>query len=75
MHDQADRDWATEWLSSVANGSATMSQRKLTTVEKHGGLNVVKTVAQELGVHVVQLEDDKGDQLLAASVHPFKVIC
>ncbi len=70
-----DQACATDWRSWVADGSNTMSQRQLTSVEEHGGLDAVKTVAETMGVHLVLLEDDKGDQLVAASAHPFKVIC
>ena len=53
-----------------------MSQRKLTSVEQCGdGLEAVKTAAKEKGVHLLLLEDDKGDELVAASLKPFKVVC
>ena len=68
--------WATEWLDSVADGSNTMSQRKLTSVlARGGGIEAVKTLAQQKGVHLVLLEDDKGNELVAASTKPFKVLC
>ncbi len=68
--------WAAEWLDAVACGAATMSQRKLSSVERRGGgLDVVKALAAERGVHLVLLTDDKGNELLAASQHPFQVIC
>lgn len=67
--------WAAEWLDSVADGSNTMSQRKLTTVEKHGGIEAVKAIAKQKGVHLLLLEDDKGNELVAASTKPFKVVC
>ena len=69
-------DWTEKWIASVASGANTMSQRKLTSVEKHGGgLNNVKKIALKNGVHLVLLEDDKGNQLVAASQKPFKTIC
>ena len=67
--------WAEDWLNGVADGAYTMSQRKLSSVEKRGGLEAVKTLAEERGVHLLLLEDDKGDMLLAASNKPFEVIC
>lgn len=68
--------WATDWLASVADGSNTMSQRKLTSIEKYaGGLDAVRAVAQAKGVHLVLLTDDQGNELVAASTHPFRVIC
>ena len=64
------------WLDSVASGQATMSQRKLATVEKRlGGLDAVRKQARKRGVHLLLLEDDKGEKLIAASQKPFKVIC
>ena len=68
--------WAAEWLAGVAGGANTMSQRKLPAGENHGGgLDAIRAVAREKGVHLVLLTDDKGDELVAASTHPFKVIC
>ena len=68
--------WATAWLNTVAGGLNTMSQRKLTSIEKHeGGLDTVKSVAEKLGVHLLLVEDDEGNEIVAASKKPFKVIC
>ena len=73
--DEAIR-WTAEWLDAVAAGESTMSQRKLSSIEKRGGgLEVVKAAAKEKGVHLLLLEDDKGDELVAASTKPFKVVC
>ncbi len=53
-----------------------MSQRKLSSVERRGGgLKAVKTIALRKGVHLLLLEDDEGDKLVAASTKPFKVVC
>ena len=68
--------WASEWLDGVADGTYTMSQRKLSSVdEKGGGIEVVRRVAEAKSVHLLILEDDKGDVLVAASVKPFTVVC
>lgn len=68
--------WATDWLSAVASGSLTMSQRKLSSVESRGGgLDAVVAVAREQGVHLALLIDDKGQELVAASTHPIRVLC
>jgi len=68
--------WAAEWLDGVADGSYTMSQRKRSSVEaRGGGLEAVKALARERGVHLLLLEDDKGDELVAASTKPFEVVC
>ncbi len=73
--DQTTVQWAADWLDRVADGSNTMSQRKLSSVEAHGGLEAVRTLAEQEGVHLLLLEDDKGNELVAASTKPFKVIC
>lgn len=68
--------WTEKWLAAVADGSLTMSQRKLSAVEqKGGGLARVRAAARKHRVHLVLLEDDHGEQLLAASLKPFRVIC
>ena len=73
--DEAAR-WTAEWLDAVVAGESTMSQRKLTSIKKRGGgLEVVKAAAKEKGVHLLLLEDDKGNALVAASTKPFKVVC
>ncbi len=72
---QTAAQWAADWLDHVADGSNTMSQRKLSSVEAHGGLEAVKTLARQKGVHLLLLEDDKGNALVAASTKSFEVIC
>ena len=70
-----DNAWTKVWLDSVANGASTMSQRKVGSIEKRGGgLETVRREAVKRGVHLVRLEDDKGNDLIAASRQPFKVI-
>ncbi len=68
--------WASDWLDAVADGSNTMSQRKRSIVDKRGGgLKTVQKLAEQRGVHLLLLEDDKGNALVAASTKPFEVIC
>ena len=53
-----------------------MSQRKLTSIKKHAGsLDLVRTVAEGMGVHLLLVEDEEGNEIVAASMRPFKVIC
>jgi hypothetical protein len=53
-----------------------MSQRKLTSIEKHGGgLDLVKEVAEEMGIHLLLVEEEEGSEIVAASLKPFTVIC
>ena len=73
---QTKAQWAEEWLNSVADGSNTMSQRKRASIDKQGGgIDVIKQIAKQKGVHLLQITDDKGNELVAASVNPFTVIC
>ena len=74
MH-QADQTWMTKWIDAVAEGSATMSQRRLSSIERHGGTAAAIAAANERGVHLVQLTDDQGNVLIAASLHPFEPLC
>lgn len=68
--------WAADWLDRVADGSSTMSQRKLTSIEtRGGGLDAVRALAEQKGVHLLRLEDDEGNELIAASAKPFEVVC
>ncbi len=67
--------WAAKWIQSVADSSNTMSQRKLTSIQKHGGLETVKALAEQNGVHLLLVRDEDGSDLVAASPHPFTVLC
>ncbi len=77
IHELTDTErWVHAWLDGVVDGSTSMSQRKLTSVEKRGGgVEAVRRVATAKGVHLLVLEDDQGDQLVAASTRPFTVVC
>ncbi len=62
-------------MSTVADGSNKMSSRKLTSIEKRGGgLKSVTAAARKRRVHLVLLEDDHGNKIVAASMKPFKVL-
>jgi len=75
MKTKTESEWTKKWLDSVVDGSSTMSQRKTSSVEKHGGgIKTLKRQAKQRGVHLIQLEDDKGNNLIAASLKPFKVL-
>ena len=63
------------WLASVVAGEATMSQRGVRWVEAQGGLEAVVAAAKARHVHLVQLTDDQGGVLIAASLHPFTALC
>jgi len=71
-----EAQWGSDWLDKVADGSTAMSQRKLSSIEtRGGGLEAVKTLAEQKGVHLLRLEDDKGNEVIAASLKPFDVVC
>jgi len=52
-----------------------MSQQKLSSIEAHGGLELGVAMARAHSVHLLQLTDDKGNILVAASREPFKTLC
>ncbi len=74
MTDQ-DAGWIKSWLDSVASGKATMSQRKRSSIDAHGGLEAAVSAARAAGLHLVQLTDDEGHVLVAASRAPFETLC
>jgi len=71
----ADARWMEGWIEAVASGAATMSQRKRASIEAHGGLSAAVAAARAKGVHLVELTDDKGEVLIAASREPFRTLC
>ena len=73
---ESETEWANSWLDSVAKGLNTMSQRKLSSIEKRGGgLDAVKAIAQRKKVHLLLIEDDQGNEIIAASTKPFIIVC
>ena len=52
-----------------------MTRRKLASVERLAGLPAVVDAAKMRGIHLLLLTDDRGDRLVAASRHPFEVLC
>ena len=72
---EMNEDAFEDWIDSVATGGSTMSQRNLKWVEANGGVDKLVDTASRRGVHLVQLTDDKGNDLLAASQEPFKTLC
>lgn len=72
---ELDQTWMTRWIDAVADGSTTMSQRRLSSIERHGGTVSAIAAATKRGVHLAKLTDDKGSILVAASRHPFEPLC
>ena len=62
--------WAETWLDAVADGSNTMSQASAFSIEKHGGLEAVKALAEQRGVHLLLLTDDEGNEWLPPAPSP-----
>ena len=73
--ENAFQQWLTTWLGAVESGAATMSQRKLSSIQQRGDLEEARKMAIARGVHLLLLTDDQGNELVAASKHPFHVIC
>ena len=67
--------WIEAWLDGVLSERSSMSQRGLSAIETHGGLERLVSDAKARGVHLVQLTDDHGRALVAASLHPFRTLC
>jgi len=72
---KAENGSLAKWLDAVQEGSITMSQRARSAIDKHGGLPAAIAAAEARDVHLVELTDDKGKLLVAASRHPFSALC
>lgn len=69
-------EWMQQWLRSVVNGESTMSQRKTSSIEKRKiNLETLAAEAKKQNVHLLLLKDDKGEELIAASMNEFTVLC
>ncbi|QQL50176.1 hypothetical protein [Mucilaginibacter ginkgonis] len=64
------------WLDNVSNGKLTMSQRSVRLLEKNdGSLMPIIKAALERDLHLIQLKDDYGNDLVLASKSLFKTLC
>ena len=70
-----NRTWIDLWIDAVADGSASMSQRRLSSVERNGGVAAAVSAAKARGVHLAKLTDEEGNVLVAASLYPFEPLC
>jgi hypothetical protein len=70
-----NQSWIAKWLDAVQDGRSTMSQRSLNSIEANGGVEMAAREARKRGVHLVELTDDRGRKLVAASNHEFKTLC
>lgn len=63
------------WMGDVVDRPGAMTQRKRSVVESWpGGIDALLGEARSRGVHLVELTDDRGTRLIAASIHPFTVL-
>lgn len=70
----AQEAWLARWMQG-AKRSGAMSQRRRTSVEKHGGgLHAATQAAKANSVHLLLLTDENGKEIVAASSHPFRVL-
>ena len=67
--------WLGAWLDAVAAGTSAMSQRAISSIEKHGGLATAVAAARARQVHLAELVDETGKRLVAASQHPITTLC
>ena len=73
MSENDRQAWVASWLDAV--GEARMTQRRLTSVERHADLAMLVNAARARGIHLLVSTDDRGQRLVAASRHPFEVLC
>ena len=62
-------------LDDVASGKVLMSQRVKSSIDGHGGVAAAITAAKRRRVHLVQLTNEDGREIVAASVHTFETLC
>jgi hypothetical protein len=68
--------WTTRWFDSVVAGSRAISKRKVTSVDAWGGgLVFVRSLARRRGLHLILFVDGQGNKVVAASNHPFRIVC
>ena len=48
---KSETAWIAEWLDAVQDGSASMSQRRRSSIDKNGGLEEVIAAAKQCDVH------------------------
>lgn len=63
------------WLDAVAEGYAAVSQRAVSAIDRHGGIDAAILAARSRNVHLAELVDDSGRRLIAASRQPIRALC
>ena len=69
---QSDQTWIDKWIDAVADGLATMSQRRLSPAERNSSGNRSCAGAWR---SFAKPTDDQGVILVTASLHPFAPLC
>lgn len=63
------------WMEEVAARRGSMTQRARSTVDKWvGGIELLIAEAKRAGVHLAEITDDHGSQLVIASAYPITVL-
>ncbi len=70
-----DQAWVGAWLDAVADGFQSASRRPVSMIERHGGLEAAIAAARSRNVHLMEIVDDSGKRLVAASRTPFRELC
>lgn len=63
------------WLDAVADGYAGVSQRAVSAIDRHGGIDAAILAARSRNIHLVEMIDDSGKRLIAASRRPIRALC
>ena len=73
--EKTDQTWVHKWIDAVADGLVTKSQRRLSSMERHGRTAAAIAAPRERGVHLAKLTDGHGNLLVAASLQLFELLC
>lgn len=67
--------WVSAWLDSVADRPGALSHRSWQKIEKHGGIGPVIAAAANRKMHLVEMIDESGQRVVAASRSPLRPLC
>lgn len=67
--------WVSAWLDSIVDRPGALSHRAWTKIEKHGGIEPVIAAATHRNIHLVEMIDESGQRVVAASRSPVRPIC
>ncbi len=70
-----DQAWIGSWLDAVVDGFQSASRRPMAMIERHGGIEAAIAAAKSRNVHLMEIIDDSGRHLVAASRTPFRALC